>query len=190
MFDQKTFDKLKRGAQVVMRKDAALIAGFTGLQSGDKVVDAGAGSGFLAIQLGSVVAPSGKVFSYEWKDDFFQIACSNVKKAGLEKVVEVKYEDIFEGIAEKEVDLVTLDLAGSEQVLPHAFAALKKGGFCAGILPNIEQAKKFVLEGENLGFSHERTIDCFVRNWMIRPEGCRPETNAIVHTAFLSLLKK
>lgn len=190
MFHQSIFKKLERGAQVVLQKDAALIACFTGLQSGDTVVDAGAGSGFLAISLGAIVAPTGKVHSYEWKDDFAALARRNVRQAGLEKTVEVKHEDVFEEITEREVDLVTLDLAASEKVLPHAFNALRKNGFCVGILPNVEQMKRFVLEGEKLGFGHVRSIDSQVREWMVREEGCRPETTGVLHTAFISFLKK
>ncbi len=43
----------------MLLKDCALISAFTGLQSGDFVVDAGTGSGWLAIYLGSIVAPDG-----------------------------------------------------------------------------------------------------------------------------------
>lgn len=190
MFSQSVFKKLERGAQVVLHKDAALISAFTGLQSGDLVVDAGAGSGFLAIHLGSAVAPSGKVYSYEWKNDFAELAKRNVERARLEKIVEVRHDDVFSGITEKNVDLVTLDLAGSEKVLPHAHTALKKNGFCVGVLPNVEQMKNFVLAGEKLGFEHVRSVDCLTREWMVREEGCRPETTGVLHTAFLSFLKK
>lgn len=190
MFRQSIFKKLERGAQVVLQKDAALIASFTGLQSGDTVVDAGAGSGFLAINLGAIVAPTGKVTSYEWKDDFALLARRNVKQAGLEKTVEVKHEDVFDGITEREVDLVTLDLASSEKALPYAYNALRKNGFCVGILPNVEQMKRFVLKGEKLGFEQVRSVDSQVREWMVREEGCRPETTGVLHTAFISFLKK
>jgi len=190
MFSSEIFSRLERGAQVVLRKDAAAIIGFTGLQAGDRVVDAGAGSGFLSISLGSVVAPTGKVFSYEWKDDFFEIARKNVSRAGLEKVVEVKYEDVLEGIAEKDIDLVTLDLANSDKALAHAFAALKPKGYCVGILPNVEQAKRFTLEAEKLGFASCLTTEIIERRWLVREEGCRPETTGVLHTAFLTFARK
>jgi tRNA (adenine57-N1/adenine58-N1)-methyltransferase len=173
-----------------MLKDAAVISAFSGVRSGDRVVDAGAGSGFLAIYLGSIVAPSGKIYSYEWKNDFVELAARNVLKAGLQQIIEVKHEDVFKGIEEKQVDLVTLDLAGSEKALLHAFNSLKKNGFCVGVLPNVEQAKRFVLGGEKIGFKHEQTIDVTASNWLIREEGCRPETTGVMHTAFLSFLKK
>jgi len=182
--------KLKRGPQVITLKDAAVISAFTGLQSGDSVVDAGAGSGWLAIYLGSIVAPSGKIVSYENREEFASLAEKNVARVGLEKVVEVKRADVFQGIGEKEVDLITLDLADSEKALASAFQALKPGGHCVGYLPCFEQVKKFVLESKNVGFEHVRSIEVGVREILVRDYGCRPATKGLTHTAFLSFLRK
>ena len=182
--------KLKRGPQVVTLKDAAVISAFTGLQSGDFVVDAGTGSGWLAVYLGSIVAPSGKVVSYEAREEFACIAEKNIARVGLEKVVEVKRADVFQGIEEKDVDLITLDLADSEKALAHAFNALRQGGHCVGYLPCFEQVKKFVLEAKNAGFEHVRSIEVGVREILVRECGCRPATKGLTHTAFLSFLRK
>ena len=190
MLDVDLFRKLGRGPQVVLPKDAAFVVGLTGLQAGDRVVEAGSGSGWLSVRLGSIVAPNGKVFSYEWREDFAGLARKNVEKAGLEGVVEIRQKDVFSGIDETEVDLVCLDLAGSEKALGHAFAALKPKGFCVGFLPNVEQAKAFVLEGERLGFTHELTVDVLGREWLVRPHGVRPATTGLLHTVFLSFLRK
>ncbi len=184
------FKRLSRGPQVVLPKDAGAVIAYSGLQGGDRVVDAGAGSGWLTVRLASLVAPAGKVFSYEWREDFAKLAQKNVEKAGLQAVVEVKLKSIFDGIDEQEIDLVCLDLAGSEKALAHAFAALKPGGVVVGFLPNVEQAKAFVLEGEALGFLHERTIDVLEREWLVRPHGVRPATTGLMHTVFLSFLRK
>ena len=73
--------KLARGPQIITLKDAAVISAFTGVSPGDLVVDAGAGSGFLAIYLGNLVKPKGKVISYERRPDFARLAARNVKKA-------------------------------------------------------------------------------------------------------------
>ncbi len=190
MFPVKLYKKLKRGPQVITLKDAALISAFTGLQSGDKVIDAGAGSGWLAIYLGSVVAPLGRVSSYEWREDFALLAGKNVEKAGLAAVVEIKRKSIFDAMDERGVDLVTLDLAESDKALPHAWNAVKEGGFVVGYLPNVEQVKTFVMAGEALGFKHVETVESIIRELLVRPYGCRPASSGITHTAYLSFLKK
>ncbi len=190
MFPVRLYKKLKRGPQVITLKDAALISAFTGLQSGDRVVDAGAGSGWLAIYLGSVVAPLGKVSSYEWREDFALLAGKNVEKAGLAAVVEIKRKSIFDAMDEQGVDLITLDLAESDKALPRAWNAVKEGGFVVGYLPNVEQVKTFVMAGEALGFKHVQTMESIVRELLVRPYGCRPASSGITHTAYLSFLKK
>ena len=190
MLDQRIWRKLSRGPQVILLKDAALMSAFTGLQSGDKVVDSGAGSGWLAVYLGSIVAPNGKVFSYEWREDFAALAEKNAKKAGLEGRIEVKRKDVFAGIDESEVDLVTLDLAESEKALVPAFGALRAGGWCVGYHPNVEQAKAFVETGTGLGFEYFQTVECMVRELLVRKQGCRPQTKGIMHTGYLTFLRK
>lgn len=189
MLDSSLWKKLKRGPQVVLLKDAAFASAFTGLQGGDRVVDAGSGSGWLAIYLGSIVAPSGRVYSYEWRGDFAELAEKNVAKAGLQEIVEIKRKDVFQGIDEREVDLVCLDLANAEKTLPHAFAALKPKGSCVGFLPNVEQVKAFVLEAQRLGFEHERTVSVLPIEWLVRQQGARPATKGLLHTVFLAFLR-
>ncbi len=190
MLPSNFFRKLARGPQVVLLKDAAFVSAFSGLQSGDTVVDAGAGSGWLAIYLGSIVSPSGRVVSYEWRQEFADLAEKNVRKAGLDAIVSIKRANVCEGIAEKDVCLVTLDLAGSPAALPSAFESLKGEGMCVGFCPNVEQAKEFVLKGVDAGFTHVKTVECDEREWLIRPQGCRPATTGLRHTSFLCFLRK
>lgn len=190
MFYPENWKKLKRGPQVILWKDAGTIISTVGLQSGDSVVDAGAGSGWLAIRLGLIVGEKGKVTSYEWREDFAGLAEKNVAKAGLGKIVEVKRKNVFEGIDEKDVDLITLDLADSEKVLPAAHAALKEKGFVVGYSPNVEQVRRFVEAGLAAGLEQFRVVETIEREWLVRPQGCRPATMGLMHTAFLSFLRK
>lgn len=190
MLDNSVWRKLKRGPQIITLKDASLISGLTGLQSGDKVIDAGAGSGYLAIYLGSIVAPSGKVTTYENRPEFAELARKNIARAGLEKVIELKEKDAFLGFEEMDADLITLDMAESEKVLAHAKQSLKMGGWIVGYLPNVEQASKFVIEAERLKLRVERTTDAFLRDWKIRSYGSRPENTGLIFTAFLAFLRK
>ncbi|MBI4360626.1 methyltransferase domain-containing protein [Candidatus Micrarchaeota archaeon] len=190
MFDVSVWKKLSRGPQVILLKDAAVISAFTGLQSGDHVVDAGAGSGFLACYLGSIVAPGGRAYSYEKRPEFAKLACRNVEKAGLQDVVEIKEKDVLEGIDEKGVDLVALDLADSPNALSQAFAALKPRGFCVGYLPHAEQVQSFVAEGLRVGFLQNQTLEVIHREMLVRKQGFRPENSGLLHTAYLSFLRK
>ncbi|MFH0971748.1 MAG: methyltransferase domain-containing protein [Candidatus Micrarchaeota archaeon] len=190
MFDSSTWRKLKRGPQIITLKDAALIAGLTGLQSGDRAIDAGSGSGYLAVHLGSVVSPHGKVHTYENRPEFADFAKKNFVRAGLQDVIELKEKSAFDGFDEKEVDLITLDMAESERVLEHAKSSVKLHGWIVGYIPNVEQVSKFVMEAERLKLKVERVTEFYLRDWKIRPYGSRPENQAMVFTAFLVFLRK
>ncbi|MFH1750882.1 MAG: methyltransferase domain-containing protein [Candidatus Micrarchaeota archaeon] len=190
MFDPSIWKKLKRGPQIITLKDASLISGLTGLQSGDLVVDAGAGSGYLAAYLGSIVAPAGKVITYEIRPEFAELARKNIARAGMDKFVELKEKDAFAGFDEHDADLITLDMAESERVLGHAKTSLRMGGWIVGYLPNVEQAGKFVAEAEKLKLRVERVTDAFLRDWKVRSYGSRPENTGLIFTAFLVFLRK
>ncbi|KXB01667.1 tRNA methyltransferase, partial [candidate division MSBL1 archaeon SCGC-AAA261D19] len=90
--------KIKRKSQIILPKDAAQIVAHTGVGPGNHVVDAGAGSGALAIFLGNLVRPNGWVISYEIRKDFAKVAKENIEMSGLGDIVEVKIENVYEGI--------------------------------------------------------------------------------------------
>ena len=178
--------KLKRGPQVVLPKDIGMILAFTGVGKTSKVVDAGAGSAWLSISLGNVAK---SVVTYERREEFAELARKNVERAGL-KNVKVKVADVFDGISEKNLDLITLDLAESDKAVLHAFKALRTGGYLVGYLPHSEQVSRFVRECETVGFGEVFTIECIVREMLVREQGFRPENVGLMHTAYLVFARK
>jgi len=104
--------------------------------------------------------------------------------------VEFKLKDASEGFEEKELDCVVLDCGDSHLLLANAFAALRNGGLGVGFLPNAEQANAFVREAEKQGFEHWLTLESIVREWLVREKGTRPKNVGLVHTSFLSFLRK
>ncbi len=180
--------KLKRGPQVVLPKDAGAIIAYAGIGRDTKVLDAGAGSGWLAVQLGRVAR---EVVSYEVREDFFKLAEENVKRAGLANVVSVRLRDIIkDGFDEKEADVVCLDFANSDQAVPAGAAALKEGGILVGYLPHAEQLKAFVLAGQANGIGGWFCIEMNVREMLVRPAGVRPANVSLSHTGYLAFGKK
>lgn len=182
--------KMRRIPQIMLPKDAAQIVAYTGLGPGDNVVDAGAGSGALAIFLGNIVRPDGRVVSYEIREDFARVAEHNVKLAGLENVVTVKLKDIYQGIEESDLDLVTLDLPQPERVLAHAEKALKPGGHLAIFSPCIEHVQRVYAELPKHEFVNHLTIECIVREFEVKPGATRPKTRMIAHTGYLTFARK
>lgn len=177
---------MKRGPAVIIPKDIGLVISYTGVGKGSKVLEAGAGSGFATIILGNIAK---SVVSYERNEQFFELASRNVEKAGL-KNVKLKNADILEGISEKGLDLILLDMPDSEKAVESAHRALTEGGFLAGFLPNIEQAKEFHLKCESSGFSGVFMLESIVREYEVREYGVRPKHVGLMHTAYLVFAQK
>jgi tRNA (adenine57-N1/adenine58-N1)-methyltransferase len=182
--------KLKRGPQIITLKDAAIISAFTGMSPGDLVVDAGSGSGFLAIYMGNLVRPEGKVISYERRPDFANLAKGNVKKAGLDDYVRIKEKDIYEGIDEDGVDVITLDLPEPWNAVANSKRALKDGGFLVSYVPTVEQVRRFASQCERSGLRHVKTVECGVREMVLRERGTRPQIKGIMHTGYITFIRK
>ncbi len=179
--------KFRRGPQVILPKDAAQVIAVTGLSSGWNCLDAGGGSGFLALFLANAASP-GKIAVYEKKKDFAAIVEHNAKMAGLDNVI-VKNKDAKK-FTEKNLDLITLDMIDAEKMIKKCHKALKPGGWLVIYSPHIEQQKKAVKEMETR-FIHMRTIECIVRDWKVDTRGfTHPKYSEISHTGFLTFGRK
>lgn len=183
------YEKMQRAGSFMLKKDIGLILAYTGVGSGDVVVDAGAGSGALAIFLANIVKPNGRVYTYEIRGNFAEIARKNIAKAGLQNFVEVKVKNIAEGIDEK-ADVITLDMAEPWKVSKHAHSALKNGGFIAVYSPYVESAKIAAESLREEGFKNIKTVEVIEREIEFRKQGTRPSTRGVGHTAYLTFARK
>ena len=179
--------KLKRLPQIVTPKDASLILGYTGISPDSFIVDAGGGSGFLCIFL-AYYCKKGRVVTYEKRPDFAKLVRKNVKLSGLKNIV-VKERDVLEGIGEKKVDLITLDMKDVENVIENAFQVLKPGGWLVVYSPYIEQVISVRNKMEILDFTQIKTVENIVREWRVGRHTL-PEVSGVIHTGWLTFARK
>jgi len=181
------YKKIKRSAQIIPLKDIGLIIAETGIDRNTKVVDAGSGSGALCCFLANIAK---EVTTYEIREDFIKIVEHNIKFLNLNNI-KIKNKNIYEGIEEKNVDLVILDLPEPWKAIKSAKNALKFGGFLISYSPTIPQSSDFVNEvNKDENFVHVKTSEIIEREWEIEGRKIRPKSQAIGHSGFISFARR
>ena len=182
------FKKFRRGAQIVSPKDASQIVAITGLSHGWRCLDAGSGSGFLAIFIANVVGKRGKVVTYEKRKEFYEIAKRNIEMSGMKNIV-IKNEDV-KNFRERNLDLITFDMKDSVKLIGKAAKHLKYGGWLVIYSPHIEQQIAAREEMEKHGMNVYATIETIQRRWKSLYGYTHPEPSGILHTGFMTFGRK
>lgn len=179
--------RLKRGAQIMTRKDIGFITAHTGIGRKSVVLDAGAGTGAFACLVAQWVK---KVYTYDIREDHLNLVQKNIESLGLKNVV-AKMGDIYVGVKEKNADLLNLDVPEPWQAIETATKCLKSGAYLASYSPSITQSAQMANAlREHKSFSYESTVEIIKRDWEIEDRKVRPTTSSVGHTGFLSFARK
>ncbi len=177
--------RIKRNTQIIYPKDAAMIVQRLSLRAGSRVIEAGTGSGGLTIALAWAVAPGGRVFSYEIREEHVRVARRNLNQMGLLQHVELHHASILDGFAQTDVDALVLDLRTPWLFLEKAHAALRPGSFFAALVPTTNQVSQLLAELEKGGFADIAVEEILVRKYKPVPDRLRPDDSMVGHTGFL-----
>ncbi len=176
--------KMPRGAQVIYPKDLAAILVQADIAPGMRVLEAGVGSGALSMAL---LRAGADVVGYELREDFANRARSNVTaSAGEDAPYRVELRDIYEGIDERGLDRIVLDLPEPWRVLAHARQAMRSGGIICAYLPTINQTAQFRTAVDESPFGMAETLEVLHRTWHIEARSVRPDHRMVGHTGFLT----
>jgi tRNA (adenine57-N1/adenine58-N1)-methyltransferase catalytic subunit len=182
--------KTNRKTQISYPKDISLIILYSGIGAGSRVVEAGTGTGALTSAIAHYVKPSGRVYTYEMREEFQKNAKKNLERAGLLDVVELKQGNVTEGIEEKKLDAVILDMATPWLVVPHAYDALKGSGALVSFSPTIEQVVNVTEALTECGFVDINTVETLIRFMQVARGKTRPQTLMTGHTGYLTVARK
>jgi tRNA (adenine57-N1/adenine58-N1)-methyltransferase len=183
-------DAISHSTQIIYQTDIAQIIYLAGISSGIRVIEAGTGSGGLTSALAHYVRPAGKVFSYDIKETHQQMAIKNLKKLGLDDVVEFKVRDVKEGFDETEVDAVILDLPQPWDVIDAAWDALMGGGRLVIFVPTYVQVDKTLEKLVESNFYQLEAFEIIRRDLTTKIGAIRPVTRMVGFTAFLIVGRK
>lgn len=176
--------KMPRGAQVIYPKDLGAILVAADIGPGQRVLEAGVGSGALSMAL---LRAGASVVGYELRPDFAQRARTNVADfLGEGADYRIETRDVTEGIDEADLDRILLDMPEPWRVLPHAAASLRPGGIVLAYLPTINQTAELrrALEGGTFGLA--ASAEVLLRTWHVTERSVRPDHRMVAHTGFLT----
>lgn len=174
-----------RITQIMYPKDIGFILITMGIGPGMHVVEAGTGSGGLTTAFAYAVGESGRVYSYENRENMQLLARKNLDRLGLSERVEFKLRDITEGFDEKDADALFLDLPNPYDYLAQVKGCLKPGGFFGTILPTTNQIIRFLPELRRNSFSFIDVLEIMMRYYKPEADRFRPVDRMVAHTGYL-----
>jgi tRNA (adenine57-N1/adenine58-N1)-methyltransferase len=181
---------VRRNTQIIYPKEAGYILLKMSVYGGQRVIEAGSGSGALTLALGRAVAPGGRVYSYESRPEMQRNAVRNLKRVGLADYVEFKTQDIAEGFDETDADALFLDVRTPWDYLRQARLALKDGGFFGALVPTTNQVSNLVAGLEGHHFGDIDVEELLLRPYKPVPARLRPADTMVGHTGYLIFARK
>ena len=179
---------MPRGATIVYPKDAAMIVGVADVYPGAHVLEAGVGSGALSLSLLRAVGPSGSLDSFERRDDFADIARSNVENyfGSLPEHWSLTVGSVQEIDSKKIYDRVILDMLAPWECVEMAAKVLRPGGVFLAYVATTTQLSATAEALKSDGhFTEPESSETIVRGWHHEGLAVRPQQRMIGHTGFL-----
>jgi tRNA (adenine57-N1/adenine58-N1)-methyltransferase len=180
--------EMPRGPQIIYPKDLGNIISLADVFPGATVVEGGLGSGSLTAALLRAVGNSGRVITYEANELVAPKALSNIEKVvPNHSNLTVTIADIYQGITERGVDRVVLDVPEPWQAVATIGDALVMGGIMLSFLPTILQVHQLVMElNRDTRFQLVETVETLLRPWQVTERSVRPAHRMVAHSGFLT----
>ena len=181
---------IPRTTQILYPKDIGFILVTMGVGPGQKVMEAGTGSGSMTTALAYAVGDEGRVISYEVKPDVQNLARKNLTRFGLDSRVDFKLRDIQQGFDESDADSFFLDVPNPYDYISQVRAALKPGGFLCCLIPTFNQVEKTLYALRQNKFAFIEVCEILLRYYKPEPTRMRPTDRMVAHTGFLVFARR
>lgn len=181
---------IDRKAQIISPKDSFPIPMYLDVGCGSRVIEAGAGSGAMTLVLLKAVAPDGRVYTYETREDHASVARKNVSRSGLSSCWQLTIGDVCSDVKEEDVDAAVLDIPEPWDALESVYGALRPGGHVCCYIPNMNQLEATANALRDLGFADLLCLEILQREMNVHKRGVRPSSEMMGHTGYLAFGRK
>ena len=177
--------RLKRQTQIVFPKEAGFIIEHLNIFPGCTVVECGTGSGSLCCTFAHFVGDTGKVCTYDRREEFSALARKNAEKWGVAHRIEFNVRSLDEGFKERGADAVFLDVPTPWDYIDKAYEALAPGNHLGILVPTTNQISETLRALQEFGFADVQVVEIMLRYFKTEPNRIRPEDMMIGHTGYL-----
>ncbi len=184
---------MPRGAAVIYHKDAAQILVQTDIFPGARVLEAGAGSGALSMFLLRAIGPTGRLYSYERRDDFAAVAARNVEAffGAPHPAWTLRVGDLVTDLGPEPVDRVVLDMLAPWDCIEAIAGVLQPGGLlCCYVATTTQLGRTMDTVRVHGGFTEPVGREYQVRDWHAEGLAIRPGHGTSGHTGFLIFARR
>ena len=183
-------NEMPRTTQIMYPKDIGYILITMSVGPGQKVMEAGTGSGSMTTALAYAVGPEGHVISYETKPDVQNLARKNLTRLDLAARVDFKLRDIQQGFDETDADSFFLDVPNPYDYTVQVRAALKPGGYLCCLIPTFNQVEKTLHALRRENFAFVEVCELLLRFYQPEPSKIRPTDRMVAHTGYLVFARR
>ncbi|MDR1481314.1 MAG: tRNA (adenine-N1)-methyltransferase [Synergistaceae bacterium] len=182
--------RIKRQTQVIFPKDSGFIIQHLNFGPGALIVECGTGSGGLTSVFAHFVGDSGRVVTYDRREEFSRLAESNAERWGVRHRIEFKVRDISDGFDERNADAVFLDVRNPWDFIGTASEALAWGHRLGVLIPTFNQMEKTLIALREHSFVDALVLELLLRYFKTEPDRIRPDDTMTAHTGFLIFASK
>ena len=179
---------LRRETQIVYPKDASYICFKLSLKHGDRVIEAGTGSGALTVLFSRAVGSAGRVVSLEKEERHYRNARKNIEKFTDSCNVDLRLADLTDHEA-AEFDAAFIDVREPWLVTEKVWSFLKPSGGLGIIVPTTNQVTESLRVLHPL-FGDIEVLEILLRKYKTVADRLRPDDRMVAHTGYLIFGRK
>ena len=182
---------MPRGAQIMYPKDIAQVVQLGDIRSGMRVLESGAGSGAMSVNLLDAVGERGHLTTIELRPEFAKVAQANAtlyygEAPSWWDLKTGDFDSVAAELPEHWFDRIMLDMLDPWNRLEQAYRVIAPGGVLVSYVTTTTQMSRMAEALRAAGCWTEPQIqESFERTWKAQGLAVRPDHQMIGHTGFL-----
>ena len=184
---------MPREAAIIYPKEAAQITMWADIFPGARVLEAGVGSGGLSIPLLRAIGPNGRLYSYERRQEFADVARKNVESfyGEVPSTWDLKVSDLVTGITSEPIDRAILDMLAPWECVETVGKVLVPGGvLCCYVATTTQMGRVMDTLRADGGWTEPQATETTTRDWHAEGLAIRPAHGTTGHTGFLVISRR